>query len=93
MSLALQSASQAGPEGYRKTFLQLAQDLGIKAARSTIEHVMHNHHNIHRFSLSKPKPALNMCHKEARMNYAYWAIRMDPRYSFFYFLISLRRLP
>jgi len=89
MSLALQSASQDGPEGYRKTFPRLAQDLGIKAARSTIERVMHNHHNIHRFSSSKPKAAPNMYHKEAQMNYAYWAIRMPPRYLSFYLGVIL----
>ena len=88
-SLALQSASQDGPKGYRKTFPKLAQDLGIKAARSTIERVMHNHHNIHRFSPNKPKPALNMYHKEARMNYAYWAMRMHPRYLRFYLSVLL----
>jgi len=78
-SLALKKASQDGPEGYQKTFPQLAKELNIKAARSTIERVMHNHHNIYRFPPTQPKPALNMYHKENRMNYAYWAIRMDPR--------------
>ena len=78
-SLALKKASQDGPKGYTKTFPQLAEDLGIKAARSTIERVMHNHHNIYRFPPHPPKPALNLYHKEARMDFAFWAKRMDSK--------------
>jgi len=44
--LALKKALQDSPERYQKTFPQLAKELNIKAACSTIKRVMHNHHNI-----------------------------------------------
>lgn len=55
------------------TFPEVAQELGIKAARSTLEKVMHKHHKIYRRSL-RVKPALLLQDKEARVSFASWAL-------------------
>jgi len=55
------------------TFSEVAQELGIVAARSTIEKVMHEHHQIFRYT-SRIKPRLDVGCRHLRVTFAAWAL-------------------
>lgn len=56
------------------TFVEVAQELGIKAARSTIENVLHKEHEIFRYT-PRIKPVLNAGCEQLRVTFATWALR------------------
>lgn len=47
-SVALKELSQKDELHYQKTFVEIAKKLGIDAARSTLEKMFHEHHNLFR---------------------------------------------
>ncbi|RPA88806.1 hypothetical protein L873DRAFT_1724535, partial [Choiromyces venosus 120613-1] len=74
-SLALRDLSQKDEEHWERTFPEIVQELGIKAARSTLEQVFHSQHQIFR---RKPahKPSLSMEQLEARLAFAHMALQI-----------------
>ena len=72
-SLDLAATALMDDEHQEMTFPEVAQELGIKAARSTLEKVMHKHHKIYRRS-PRIKPTLSLQDKEARTAFASWAL-------------------
>lgn len=73
---ALAKLTLKDEEHYRKPSPEIAKELGISAARSTIENVMHNHHAIFRYH-GRKKPGLDDEHWRNRVNFADMALHMS----------------
>jgi len=74
-SEALRQLSQQDEEHWQMPFLDIAKELGIIAARSTIETVFHLQYNIFRRKQIH-KPYLSEEHIEARLAFAHMALHV-----------------
>ncbi|KAG0131562.1 hypothetical protein HOY82DRAFT_646266, partial [Tuber indicum] len=74
-SMALAELSQKDEEHWQMPFLDIAKELNIFAARSTLEKVFHDHHNLFRRKATH-KPFLTYDHIEARLAFAHMALRI-----------------
>ena len=74
-SLALWDLSQKDEEHCQRTFPEIAQELGITAARSTLEKVFHTQNQIFR---RRPacKPSFSLEQMEARLAFAHMALQI-----------------
>ena len=74
-SEALRALSQSDELHWQMPFLDITKELGIPAARSTLETVFHGHHNIFR---RKPmtKPYLSQTQIESRLHFAHMALHI-----------------
>ena len=73
VSKALAETAIMDEEHQDMTFSEVAQELGISAARSTLEKVMHEEHKIHRCT-PRIKPRLTQLDHQKRLNFAQWAL-------------------
>ena len=73
VSLNLAATALMDEEHQKMTFPEIAQELGINVARSTLENVMHKHHKVYRRT-PRIKPALSPQNKKARAVFAHWAL-------------------
>lgn len=74
-SIALHDLSQKDETHCQMPLEDIAKELGIHAARSTLEHVFHDHHNIFRRKATH-KPYLTAEHMEARLAFAHMALHI-----------------
>lgn len=74
-SIALHDLSQKDETYWQMPFEDIAKELGISAARSTLEHVFHDHHDIFRRKATH-KPFLSAGHMEARLAFAHMALHV-----------------
>ncbi|RPB04652.1 hypothetical protein L873DRAFT_1786137 [Choiromyces venosus 120613-1] len=74
-SIALRDLSQQDEEHWQQTLPEIAQELGIPAAYSTLEQIFHSQHNIFQ---RKPthKPSLSLEHLEARLAFTHMALQI-----------------
>ncbi|RPA90329.1 hypothetical protein L873DRAFT_1795552 [Choiromyces venosus 120613-1] len=74
-SNALQDLSQKDEEHWQRTFPEIASELGIPAACSTLEQIFHSQHNIFQRKTAH-KPSLLQDQIEAQLAFAYMAIHI-----------------
>lgn len=74
-SLALRDLSQKDEAHWQMPFEDIAKELEIQAARSTLENVFHDHHNIFRRKATH-KPSLSAEHIESRLAFAHMALHI-----------------
>lgn len=75
-SIALRDLSQQDEIHWQMPFEDIAKELGItNIARSTLEHIFHDHHDIFRRKATH-KPFLSAEHMEARLAFAHMALHI-----------------
>lgn len=74
-SVALRDLSQQDEAHWQMPFEDIAKELNINVARSTLEHVFHDHHDIFRRKATH-KPSLSADHMEARLAFAHIALHI-----------------
>lgn len=71
--IALRDLSQQDETHWQMPFEDIAKELRITVARSTLEHIFHDHHDIFRRKATH-KLSLNADHMEARRAFAHMAL-------------------
>ncbi|RPA91597.1 hypothetical protein L873DRAFT_1780844 [Choiromyces venosus 120613-1] len=74
-SIALRDLSQQDEEHWQRTIPEIAQELGIPTACSTLEQIFHSQHNIFQRKLAH-KHSLSLEHLEARLAFAHMALQI-----------------
>lgn len=65
-------------EHWQMPWYEIAKEANINSSRSTIDKVMHEHHNLGRYK-RRQKPSLTERHKIDRVALAEWALQIPVR--------------